>query len=123
MGWTLPDAGHVQTVSAIASILESKSPRIRIHKHTKSVFNACPDLAQQLRMSGIEELHIVGFDANDCVLASALDAFDAGFVTYVIEDCCGASSGEEVKKSGLKVLRHLCLTNHSVWEAVPFIRL
>lgn len=69
-----------------------------------------------LHSAGIEEVHIVGLDANDCVLATAYEAFDLGYFTYVIEECTESSSSEEIRDAGFKLLRHVNLTNNSCIE-------
>ena len=123
MGWTLPASSRTSSVAEIKEALKERIPRIFIHKHTKSIFGDPHCLARQLRSSDIEEVHLVGFDINDCVLASAMASFDSGFYTYVIEDCCGASSGRKLAQSGVFVLRHLHMTNHSVSEQTKFAHL
>lgn len=62
----------------------------------------------------IEEIHLVGFDINDCVLATAYDALDRGYFTYVIEECCGRTDGDEgIIAAALAVLRKQNMTNQS----------
>src|ERR1700682_3149890 len=80
-GWALPARGGVHTVSEVSDLLPRRGIR-RIQKHSKSIFSGDPRLVTHLRSKGIEELHLVGFDLNDCVLASAFDSFDAGFFTF-----------------------------------------
>lgn len=110
MDWTPPRRADAHTLLEISASLEQLEVR-RVHKHSKSIFSADKGLADFLRKKGIEEVHMVGFDINDCVLASALDCFDAGFYTYVIEECCGASAGPRLKSHALAILRHLSMTN------------
>jgi nicotinamidase-related amidase len=120
--WILPDGKDVRTISEVAELL--RGGRVtRIHKHTKSIFNenGDGDVSRILRSDGIEEIHLVGFDVNDCVLASALDSFDRGFFTYVIEECCGASGGPGLKDHAVAILRHLNMTNNSQVEDIPVI--
>ena len=121
-GWALPSDQKAKTIPEISKLLDMRRV-IRIHKQTKSIFNGCPELASLLRSESIEELHLVGFDINDCVLASALDAFDCGFFTYVIEDCCGASVDSGLRSQSIDLLRYLHMTNNSVYELVPFVNI
>ena len=69
-------------------------------------------------------MHLIGYDINDCVLASAYDAIDLNFYTYVIEELCHHWDGiEELKQAALIVLRRQSLTNNSCKEEVESILL
>ncbi len=109
MEWTFPYEPTVPEVK----VLLPKEKTISIKKSTKSVFLAAPEIVERLKDEGIEEVHVVGFDANDCVLASAHASFDLGFVTYVIEEAVGSSNGEHLKKITLEILQEVEMTNHS----------
>ncbi len=74
------------------------------------VFNNIDNI---LKYEFIKEVHIIGLDTNDCVLATAYEAFDLGFFTYVIEECTQSSSGNELHLKGIDLLRHVGLTNRS----------
>jgi nicotinamidase-related amidase len=104
-GWFLPRSEDTRTVHEIARLL-CPGRVWRIHKHTKSIFGDGRSLTGRFRGIGIEEVHLVGFDLNDCVLASAFDSFDAGFFTYIIEECCASSEGKELTDHALALLRH-----------------
>jgi nicotinamidase-related amidase len=115
--WTLPKTHDTHMLPSISALLPASLTRY-VHKHTKSVFRGDPALEAWLCSAGIEELHLVGCDINDCVLATALDSFDRGFFTYVIEECCAATSNRALENSALDILRHLNLTNNSCAENV-----
>ena len=100
------------TVPEIKKLLNPEST-LFITKTTKSAFAAGIDLVHILRDKGIEEVHIVGYDINDCVMATANDAFDAGFFAYVIEEGADSSENAEMKKDALEILRENEMTNHS----------
>lgn len=100
------------TIPEIKKSLSDKSS-ILVIKNTKSVFQGDIDLVRLFKEKGIEEVHIVGVDANDCVLATAFDSFDAGYFTYVIEECIESSNGSNLRDSALTILRNADLTNHS----------
>lgn len=109
--WFCPDDKNTKTISPIDGILSAKQP-LKIHKHTRSVFRGNQNLNQHLRDLNIEEIHLVGTETNDCVLASAFDAFDSGFAVFVLEECCeSATVGRH--QLGLEVLRHQSMTNNS----------
>src|ERR1051326_966937 len=117
--WTLPRTPQTRIVPSISLLLPSSLTKV-VFKHTKSVFRGDATLEGWLRSAEIEEVHIVGCDVNDCVLATALDSFDRGFFTYVIEECCAASSDRALEPAALEILRHLHLTNNSCIESVAW---
>ena len=109
------DAGG--TATEILTELEGKAaPKFRVEKNTRSCFKGfnSKDLGAFLRANRIEEIHLVGYDINDCVLASAYEAVDSGYFTYVIEELCHHWDGsEQLKEAALAVLRIQGLTNNS----------
>ena len=121
-GWSLPNGRGVRPLNEVSNALRGQRV-YRIHKQTRSAFHGDPDLLAILETNGIQELHLAGFDLNDCVMASAFDTFDNGFFTYVIEECCGESRGSGLRSQAIEVLRYLNLTNNSVYESIPVITL
>jgi nicotinamidase-related amidase len=119
-GWSLPAGKGVGSVEEIARALQDRH-LYHIHKHTKSAFQGHPDLLDILQRHEISELHLVGFDLNDCIMASAFDAFDSGLFTYVIEECCGQSRGSDLRTPAINLLRYLNLTNNSIYESIPVL--
>ena len=53
------------------------------------------DLAEQLRERGVRRVYVTGLALDYCVDATALDARQAGFDTYVIEDATRAVFPEQ----------------------------
>jgi len=84
-----------------------------VHKETKSVFKGDTDVLKILREHGITEIHIVGLDTNDCVMATAYESFDYGFLTYVIEGCCQSSSSDKLHQYAIEMLRGQNMTDNS----------
>lgn len=130
--WTVSKDQAV-TEKGIQDILDTKRNVLNVVKQTKSVFkgevvpsvtlgswhatvqnmivrNGMGDTWREI--DKIEEVHIIGLDTNDCVLATAYEAFDMGFFTYVIEECVQSSSGNDIHEKGLALLRHVELTNN-----------
>ena len=108
--WTCPEGEDTHTVDEIKKLLDSKSP-LKVHKHTRSVFRGNQDVVAFLKEKGIEEVHLVGTETNDCVLATAFDSFDSGFPVYVLEECCeSATKGRH--QMGLDLLRLQGMTNN-----------
>lgn len=103
--------------------IPAKSSQANIFKTTKSVFKGDKSLIEKLKNKDIREIHIVGYDTNDCVLATAYESFDEGFFTYVIEECADSSEGKIIHEAGLKVLRHVNLTNNSCIEKIKFLNI
>lgn len=116
-GWICPQGAATVTDIRVAAALRPHNP-IRVHKSTKSVFGGEPTLAHTLAKLGIQEIHVVGLDTNDCVLATAFDAFDSGFVTYVIEECTESSASQRAHLDGLRVLREQNMTDQSRIDVV-----
>ena len=119
MKWTLPKDENFKTVDQLAELLATKEC-LHLEKETKSAFKGSPDLHSELKKRNIEELHIVGMDTNDCVLASAFEAFDLNYFTYVIEECAESSKSVEMRKVGFSILRQVKLTNNTCIEPVDF---
>lgn len=110
--WTCPLNPETRTVTPIADALVSKAGLVRVLKNTRSVFKGQPDIVPILDAHKITELHLVGTETNDCVFATALDAFDQGFVPYVIEECC-ESATKGLHELALKLLGQQAMTNNS----------
>ncbi len=111
-GWICPKDKNFHTDARIIKALKGKRT-VHAEKETKSVFKGDKDVAQLLKKHNIGEVHIVGYDTNDCVLATAFEAFDLGFFTYAIEGCVESSSTSTLHKNALAILRHLSLTMSS----------
>jgi len=113
-GFYLSQEEAGKTASEILNaLLAKKAPRLGLTKNVRSFFHAfnAQDLEAFLKKHGIEEIHLVGFDINDCVLASAYGAIDRGYYTYVIEDLCHHHKAQEdLKEAALIVLRQQGMT-------------
>ena len=107
--WTFP---YEPTTPEVMELIKNKKV-IHVVKETKSAFKGNKDVKKILDENGIKEVHIIGFDSSDCVFATAQEAFDLGYYTYVIEECTGASEGEKIHTDAIEILRNLGLTNHS----------
>lgn len=113
----------LKSVSEIRNILKSLKS-ILVIKDKKSIFKGDVDLLKELKRQKIEEVHLVGVDTNDCILASAFESFDFQFFTYVIEESCAHSeSNPRLHKKALDILRYEHMTNNSVLEKMDFIKL
>ena len=86
---------------------------ILINKISKSVFKADYDISLELKHHEIEELHFVWYESNDCIIASAMESFDLGFYTFVIEEATETGSTKSNHKKAIDILNYLNLTNKS----------
>lgn len=118
-GWLLKKDKDTHLARTLQKVLPPHI--IHIDKQSKSVFKGNKDLQTILKKNNIKEIHIVGLDTNDCILASAFEAFDLGFFTYVIEECCDANSSAALNKKALSVLRKQKITNNSSVENISFL--
>lgn len=98
---------HEVTVDEVEAALEDR-PVLRVVKSTRSLFGTDERLTRMLRRRGIHEVHIVGIETHDCVMATALDAFDRDFMTYVLSNGC-ASKTERLHRAAVTVLRRISL--------------
>jgi len=108
--WICPKDKNTHTVDEVAAIVDGHDP-LKVHKHTRSVFRGNQDVVSYLKKNNIEEIHLVGTETNDCVLATAFDAFDSGFAVYILEECC-ESATEGRHQMGLDILRIQGMTNN-----------
>lgn len=112
---TREDTGPTDDTILWAVKAQSK-PYLHVEKTTRSCFKAfnATELMDFLKTNAIEELHFIGYDINDCVLASAFDSIDLGFYTYVLEELCHHwNTNVEMKESAVAVYRRQHMTNHS----------
>ena len=72
----------------------------------KSGYSAFTSLqfSQYIRDAGVESMDICGFDTDACVLATALNAFDAGYRPRILAEACASSGGMRLHESGLEIL-------------------
>lgn len=108
--WICPKGEDTRTVEDIAAVLNPKQP-VKVLKSTRSVFKGNQNILKVLKDNGIEELHLVGTETNDCVFATALEAFDLGYPVYILEECCESAS-EGRHDPAVTLLRHQGMTNN-----------
>jgi nicotinamidase-related amidase len=108
--WICPEDENTHTVPELQDLLAAKKA-LKVRKSTRSSFKGNQDLVAYFNDEGIEEVHIVGLETNDCVLATAFDAFDADFPVYVLEECC-ESATEGRHQMGVDLLRIQGMTNN-----------
>lgn len=58
-----------------------------------------------LKFNPEDEVHILGFDTDACVLATAFNVFDMGCDFKVFTDLCWSSGGKIMHLTGLEVMK------------------
>lgn len=103
----------------VEAVAGKAKPVLDIEKNVRSCFKGFEKGALQdfLSRHSIQEVHLIGYDINDCVLASAYDAVDSKYYTYVIEELSHHWDGvEELKEAAIRILRRQAMTNNSTKE-------
>jgi nicotinamidase-related amidase len=57
--------------------------------------------------NNVRDVVITGIDTNECVLATALAVFDAGYTPWVVEDACATGGGELAHDRTIDLLKPL----------------
>lgn len=116
-GWPLSAEAAGPTDERIEqAVARHGKPVLHIAKTVRSIFKGAQggEVESFLADHAIDEVHLVGFDVNDCVLSTAYDALDRGFFTYAIEECCGRTDSDSVIiDAALTVMRRQAMTNRS----------
>lgn len=109
--YTVPKDENMRTVDEVMEVLRPHNP-LHVTKDTRSTFRGDQDVVAYLKAHGIEEVHLVGTETHDCVLATAFDAFAANFPVYALEECIESGTPGR-HEGGLTLLRWQNITNNS----------
>ena len=75
---------------------------------SKSGYTAItPDVLELVAARGWTDLYITGMDTESCVLATALNAFEAGLTPWLVTDACASHAGPAAHEAGLLVTGRL----------------
>lgn len=88
------------------------APETVFTKHGFSAFHAL-GLSEFLQENHVTTLSICGTDTDACVYATAMDAFEKGYITQVLFDLCGSHRGKEWHELGMRLIKANLLTNPS----------
>lgn len=90
--------------SKFAEILPALAPQRNEPVVTKKRYSGFyqTDLEMILRGLKVEMVVLWGVNTNNCVLATAYDAFSRDFCVAVVADACGSMNGDEYHTSALK---------------------
>ncbi|AJY75850.1 cysteine hydrolase family protein [Paenibacillus beijingensis] len=89
----------------LGELYERNKPSIHWMDKTRYSAFCGTDLELQLRMRGIDELHLVGVCTDICVLHTSVDAYNKGFRLIIHEDAV-ASFNEEGHRWALGHFEH-----------------
>jgi|SRR3989344_3335197 len=64
-----------------------------------------PGIINDIKKKNIEEVDLLGFDTDCCVLATAYDLFDQGIKPVVIENLTWSTSKDRLHSSAIKMIR------------------
>ena len=120
-GFTVPQDEGMRTVDEVMAVLKPHNP-LHVIKETRSTFKGDQDLVAYLTEHGIEDIHLVGTETHDCVLATAYDAFAAGFPVYALEECIESGTPGR-HAAGLTLLRWQGMTNNACLAATSDINM
>ena len=84
--------GLGETVEEIKSLIPDFQP---FEKHDFSCYDE-PAVAEKLKDSGAKNVIICGIESHVCVLQTAIDLKEAGFVPVVVMDCVSSRSLDNV---------------------------
>ena len=88
----------------LADGLEADTPYI----FEKSTYSAWSDeVIAVCESHQADDVVIVGVDTNECVLATALSVFDAGYRPWVVEDCCASGGGRRPHQTAISLMMAL----------------
>jgi nicotinamidase-related amidase len=88
----------------LAESLEVQTPYI----FKKSTYSAWSHEVQLVcQNNGVRDVFVVGIDTNECVLATALAVFDAGYTPWVVEDACASGGGMTAHRKTIELLKPL----------------
>lgn len=112
-----PDKPYDKVIAFVYSNSGNKNMRRLVHwdemEETKDLafdpdafhFHAgyCP--VSMPKFSEEDEVDIIGFDTDACVMSTAFYLFNDDVMFHVLEDCVYSSGGEEMHELGLKLMR------------------
>lgn len=102
LDWSkMKSAPETELLHEISSFV---TPKLVFEKSGYSAFTSAP-FTRYLRDVGAESIEICGFDTDACVLATALDAFDAGYQPRILAEACASSGGANLHNSSIEILQ------------------
>ncbi len=102
LNWSnMKDGAATEFVKELQPFINTKNT---FQKSGYSAFSSAT-FTTRLKELAIQRVEICGFDTDACVLATAFDAFDAGYHPLIHVDACGSSGGNHLHLSSIEVLQ------------------
>lgn len=103
---------ETDTIPEVKKALEWKK-NLKVNKLTRSIWKCDENLKSILEKENIKEVHLCWYESNDCVFASALESFDLGYYTFVIEEATETRTTASNHPKAIDLMNYLNLTNNS----------
>ena len=101
IGWQRFAPGSADTKLAF-----TPEPHVRVIE--KQTYSALTDEVRALLDTAqATEVHLCGIATDNCVLATAIAAFETGLTPVVLGDACASHAGADYHDWGLRILRRL----------------
>lgn len=90
--------------TALIPELDDVTPYV-FKKGTYSAWS--PEISAVCSAYNAHDIVIAGVDTNECVLATALEVFDAGFIPWIVKDACASTGGAKPNAIAIELLSAL----------------
>lgn len=111
--WWTEESQDDDIILELKDILDTKDSVYKVSKLSRSIFKWNAGIIDILDKYGIKEVHLTGYESNDCVLTSTLEAFDLWYYSFMIEEASETRTTSINHKYAVELLRYLNLTNNS----------
>lgn len=111
-GW-FENPKETDTIPEIVEELKNHQNVYKVNKLSKSIFKCDENIHEILKKHQIKEIHICGYESNDCVFATAQESFDLWYFTFVIEEATETRTTAINHTYAITLLNYLNLTNNS----------
>ncbi|MGE0651600.1 MAG: cysteine hydrolase family protein [Alphaproteobacteria bacterium] len=101
IGWARFAPGSDDTALAFTARADARI----VEKHVYSCLT--DEVRSLINAAGAGEVHLCGIATDNCVLASAIALFEAGYTPVVLGDACASHAGSDCHDWGLRILRRL----------------
>ncbi len=122
--WAIGREEAWKTDAEILDWVKNKEDVLYVQKTNRSCFalENQEKILEFLKKNAIDEIHLVWFDINDCVLATLYGWLGCELYSYVLEELSHHFGwNEELRTSALNLFRHHHLTNNSLHPKIPYI--
>lgn len=118
IGWRrLTASPETDLVPEVTPYVEDNTPVL--DKTVYTLFT--PEGEQLVERSGWTDLYLCGIDTDNCVLKTAVDAFERGLTPWIIADACASTGGQPAHDAGLLIARRFIGGGQIITsEAIPF---